>query len=113
MENEEEIPKLRELYDELWHDAKTMIRDMKEGISMYKFSGIFICLYAYFAFWITLTGSLKIIAGGADLTSYFNAFFGAFAIVFFALFGLRLIRFYYKLKERYAKLLEMEKKIED
>lgn len=113
MQNEEEMPKLRELYDELWRDAKTMIRDMKEGISMYKFSGIFICLFAFFAVWLTLIGTLTIIAGGADLTSYFHAFFGIFATVFFVLFGLRLIRFYYKLKERYAKLLEMEKKIGD
>ena len=113
MQNEEEIPKLRELYDELWHDAKTLIHDMKEGISMYKFSGILICLFAYAPCLSSLMGFLKIIAGEADVINYFNAFFGAFATLFFVLIGVRLIRFYYRLKERYAKLLEMEKRIED
>jgi len=67
MQNEEEIPKLRELYDELWHDARTLIHDMKEGISMYKFSGILICLLACLTLSTALTGFLTVIAGGADV----------------------------------------------
>jgi len=28
--NEEELIQLKELYDELWHDAKSLIKDMKK-----------------------------------------------------------------------------------
>jgi len=90
-----------------------MIHDMKEGISMYLVSGVFTCFFAYFPLWMTLINSIKIIGGEADILSIFSTVFGAFATVFFIVYGIRLIRFYRKLRERYGKLLEMEKKIED
>jgi len=113
MENEKEIPQLRALYDELWHDAKTLIRDMKESISMYLFSGVLLLLFTWVTFYSALGHFSKILAGNADLLAYFNASVALLGMVFFILYGVRLIRFYYKLRERYGKLLEMEKKIED
>lgn len=113
MHEEEEIPQLRALYDELWNDAKTMIRDMREGISMYRFSAFLILVFSFVSAWAALGGSFAILAGSTDFIDYFNAFFGVFATVLFVLFGLRLVRWYYKLKERYAKLLQIEKTIED
>jgi len=112
MNEEEEMLQLRKLYDELWHDAKTLIRDMKEGISMYKFSGLILLAFSFVYFQFVYGGSLKILAGSTDFMDYIITLAGIFGMVFFVLFGIRLLRWYYRLKGRYTKLLQMEKTIE-
>ena len=112
-EEEEEIPQLRAIYDELWHDAKTLIRDMSDSISMYKFSGILLILLSMMTIPTVMDNTLEILTGSIDLLNYLTLFFGVFAMGFFILIGWRLLRWYYMLKERYAKLLQMEKEIED
>ena len=114
MDNDaEEILKLKSLYDELWDDAKTLIRDMREGISMYRFSGLLVLVISIFAIFASLGGFQSIFVGNANLLDYFNAPFGAFSALVFIIFGRRLLRWHNKLKERYAGLLEMEKSLED
>jgi hypothetical protein len=40
MANEDkELPQLKALYDELWSDARTMIKDMNKSIYVYLFAG--------------------------------------------------------------------------
>lgn len=112
-EEEEEIPQLRAIYDELWHDAKTLIRDMSDSISMYKFSGILLILLSMMTIPTVMDNTLEILTGSIDLLNYLTLFFGVFTMGFFILIGWRLLRWYYRLKERYAKLLQMEKEIED
>lgn len=107
------MQELKTLYDELWRDAKTMIRDMKESISMYLLSGVLLLAYNAVTLTAALGGSLQILAGSSNIISYINAFFGIFGTLLFTLLGLRFMRWYFKLKKRYAKLLEMEKAIED
>lgn len=112
-EKEEEL-QLRALYDELWHDAKTLVRDMSRSISMFQFAGIMLLLLALLSFlWVALGNLLEIWAGTRDILKIFNALFGTFASIVFIVYGARLIRWYYKLKDRYAKLLELESTIED
>ena len=110
---EEEISQLRAIYDELWHDAKTLIRDMSNSISMYKFSGFLLILLSIMTIPSTMERTVSILAGSTNLMDYISLCVGVFGIGFFIFIGWRLLRWYYRLKERYAKLLQMEKEIED
>ncbi|MDH5390017.1 MAG: hypothetical protein OEX10_02560 [Candidatus Bathyarchaeota archaeon] len=113
MEDTEEISKLNEVYEELWKDAKTLIKDMKDGILMYRFSSILIFLMAVLTFSLFINYFSRILAGSTALWDIFNVGTEIFAIFFFIILGYRLFRFYNKLKDRYAKLLELEKDLED
>ncbi len=39
LDEDKELPELKELYYELWSDARTMIKDMKRSIYIYPFTG--------------------------------------------------------------------------
>jgi len=78
---DEELSELKKVYDELWRDAKTLIKDMNSNITT-----------ALDFFYLAAT---------------------AFGSIISAIAGVMTLRWYYKLKNRYAKLIQLEKTIED
>ena len=38
-DEDKELPQLKALYDELWNDARTIIKDMNKSIYIYLFAG--------------------------------------------------------------------------
>ena len=108
MSKDDEMSNLKDLYDELWDDAKSLIKDMTGSISLYKYSGLLLLglaiypIYSLFniAFvfqtWFPI--DLFILPILSDLL----------AIVILTFFGLKLLRTYLKLKKRYSKLWKNE-----
>jgi len=112
MENNE-LAQLKTVYDELWRDAKTMIKDMNSGITM-----VFLFGLVMFAIFPMNLGTVlemysKIPSGTARALDYFYLVVTAFGSVVTLIAGIGMIRWYYKLKNRYAKLIQLERNIED
>ncbi len=112
MENKE-LAQLKTVYDELWSDAKTMIKDMNRSITM-----VFLFGVTMFAFFFIEMGTIiemysKIASGSARALDYFYLVATAFGSVVALVAGVMMLRWYYKLKNRYAKLIQLEKTIED
>jgi hypothetical protein len=112
MENEE-LAQLKTVYDELWSDAKTMIKDMKRSISIYFFTG-FITLALSVVITVTAISDWnKILSGSASTLTYFYAIAETLGAVSNVAFGIGLLYWYNKLKNRYARLIRLEKTIGD
>jgi len=112
MENKE-LAQLKTVYDELWSDAKTMIKDMNRSITM-----VFLFGVTMFAIFPIEMGTIiemysKIASGSARALDYFYLVATAFGSVVALVAGVMMLRWYYKLKNRYAKLIQLEKTIED
>jgi len=112
MEDEELTP-LKTLYDELWSDAKTMIKDMNRSISMYFFAGLMGLAMSVVAFGSTISNIAKILSGAAGALEYFYAISTSLGSVILVIYGISMLRWYNKLKNRYSRLMQMEKTIED
>jgi uncharacterized membrane protein len=110
---EAELIQLRTVYDELWRDAKTMIKDMRRSIMIYAYSGSISAIIGVYSLISAILYSLAIITGDTSLLNYFYAVFDAFASVAITLFSIKLLKWHSELKRRYSKLIEMEKTIED
>jgi hypothetical protein len=111
MENEE-LAQLKTVYDELWSDAKTMIKDMKKSIYLYLFAGFITLVFSVIMIGTAISDWNKILLGGASTLTYFYAIVETPGAVFYVAFGVVLLYWYYKLKNRYAKLIQLEKTIE-
>ena len=113
MENEEkELKQLKTLYDELWEDARTMIKDMSRSVSVYFWTGLTIVFLSIPVFGNAMRSLQSVLGGSTGAFDYF--YLGAqlvFTIVL-VLFGATLLRWYFKLKNRYSRLVQMEKTIE-
>ena len=99
MNDENEMSNLKDLYDELWSDAKTLVQDMVSSINLYRNS-------SYILFALTLYPIYFILLNVFLIPSLF-------ALVILTYFGIKLQRVYLKLKGRYAKLLKMKSELED
>jgi len=112
MENSE-LARLKTVYDELWSDAKTMIKDMNRNITMVFLFGV--TLFAIFPISMGTAIEMysKIPSGTARALDYFYLVGTAFGSVLTVMAGVMMLRWYYKLKNRYAKLIQLEKTIED
>ena len=108
-----ELPELKTLYDELWSDAKTMIKDMKSSISLYFFTGLMTLFFSVVMIGTALSGWEKILSGAAEPLTYFYAIAETFGTAIYVAFGCTLLYLYNKLKNRYAKLIQLEKTIRD
>jgi len=113
MHDENELVELKELYEELRADSKTLIRDMVGGISMYRFSSYLLFLMTFFPIYYVIMALLGIISGNSGFWEWYNLIVNSVAIGFFTLFGWKLRNAYSKLKDRYAKLIKMKSNIED
>ncbi len=114
MEDEgKELTQLKTLYDELWRDARTMIKDMNRSIFIYLFAGFLSLVLSAIMIGTAISDLNKIVSGSASSLTYFYAIVETPGSVFYVAFGVALLYWYYKLKKRYAKLIQMEKAIED
>jgi len=107
------MQRLRDLYEELWQDAKTMIRDMSRSIGMYRLSGALLLILAVLTLFYIVPSSISKVLEGGEWWYYVGFFSGVFGIIFYSLTGIQLLRWYSKLKNKYSKLLQLEKSIED
>lgn len=110
---DEELTQLKTLYDELWHDAKTMIKDMNRSIYMYLFSGFITLVLSVIMIGTAISDWNKILLGNASTLTYFYAIVETPGSVAYVIFGITLLHWYRKLKNRYSRLIRMGKTLED
>ena len=112
-DGEKELPELKALYDELWSNARTMIKDMKRSIYIYLFTGFITLAFSVIMIGTAISDWNKILSGSASTLTYFYAIVETPGAVFYVAFGVALLYWYNKLKKRYARLIRLEKTIED
>jgi hypothetical protein len=113
MEDEDkELVQLRTLYDELWEDARTMIKDMNRSISVFFWSGLVIVLLSITFFANAMQSLQNVLAGSTGVLDYLYLGVRLFAFVVMVLFGSSLLLWYRKLRNRYSRLVQMGKTIE-
>jgi len=112
-DGDKELPELKALYDELWSDAKTMIKDMNNSITMVFLFGLTMFAIFPISMGTAIEMYSKIVSGTARALDYFYLVAIAFGSAVTVVAGIMMLRWYYKLKNRYAKLIQLEKTIED
>ena len=112
MTDDQEMIKLKEIYDELWRDARTMIKDMKRSITMYFFVGLLILALASLYVWYAIIGIASISAGVTGYLVYFTATFGVIGTVLLVVVGMLFLRLYFRMRKKYAKLMGAGKELE-
>jgi len=112
-DNDEELPELKAVYDELWSDARTMIKDMKRSIYIYLFAGFITLVFSVIMIGTAISDWNKILSGNVSTFTYLYAIAGTLGVIFYVPFGVLLLYWYNKLKNRYAKLIQLEKTIRD
>ena len=113
MNDENEMPSLKNLYDELWSDAKNLVQDMAGSITLYRnASYLLLAMNLYPIYWIFMRVFFIPIRffNEGSLVAVLSELF---TIVILTFFGIKLQRVYLKLKNRYAKLLKMKSELED
>ena len=112
MANEdEELPQLKTLYDELWSDARTMIKDMNKSIFVYLFAGFLALVFSTILIGTAISNWNKVLAGNSNTLTYIYVTAETFGSVVYVMFGIALLYWYRKLKNRYSKLIKMEKNL--
>ena len=112
-DEDKELPELRALYDELWSDARTMIKDMNRSISTYLFAGFITLVFSAIMIGTAISDWNKILTGNASTLTYLYAIAGTLGSVIYVAIGVLLLYWYNKLKNRYARLIQLEKTIRD
>ncbi len=112
MENED-LTQLKMVYDELWSDARTMIKDMKRSIFLYLFAGFITLAFSAIMIGTAISDWNKILVGNASALTYFYAIVETPGAVFYVIIGVLLLYWYNKLKTRYARLVRLEKTVEE
>jgi len=108
-----ELTQLKVVYDELWRDARTMVRDMNRSIRS-------VFLVGFFMLWGAVMQSLsahqiymKILGGSTRWLDQFYLYAISLGVVVMIVGGIVTLRSYSELKKRYARLSELEKTLED
>jgi hypothetical protein len=112
MENDE-LPELKMVYDERWRDAKTMIRDMTRTIKAVFFMGYMMLTIALLLSLSAHQTYMKVVLGSTRTLDYFYLIAESFGVVIMIVAGIWSIRGYYKLKNRYRQIIQLEKTIEE
>ncbi len=113
VDKDKDLPELKVLYEELWSDARTMIKDMKRSIFIYLFTGFITLAFSVIIIGTAISDWNKILSGSASTLTYFYAIVETPGAVFYIVFGILLLYWYNKLKNHYARLIRLEKNIED
>jgi hypothetical protein len=109
---ENELPELKKLYSDLWEDARTLIKDMSNNIRMIGFFGFVLLCMAISALGSADASYSRIIAGTPRIFDYLYLVSGAVGTIAGLVGGVLMIRYYLLIKNRYARVLELEKKLE-
>ena len=113
MENDGELSELKEVYDELWSDARTLIKDMRNSISVYFYAGFLTFLVSFVTGSSAFANFMTILSGNGGFWTWYNAVMGTVGTIVFVAFGAKLLQWYLRLKRKYSKLIQMEKNIGD
>ena len=113
VDEDKELPELKALYAELWSNARTMIKDMKRSIFVYLFTGFITLAFSVIMIGTAISDWSKILSGTTSTLTYIYAIAGTVGSVVYVAFGVLLLYWYNKLKNRYARLIRLEKTIED
>ncbi len=106
-----ELPQLKALYDELWSDARNMIKDMNKSIAVYLFAGLFSLIFSVLLIGNGISNWNRIFSGDSSTLTYVYVAAETFGSVAYVIYGITLLRGYRKLKSRYSKLIKMEKSL--
>jgi hypothetical protein len=112
MENGE-LTELKAVYDELWRDAKTLVRDMNRTIRSVFLSGLFMLITAGLQTLSAHQIYMKILGGSTRWLDYFYLYTISLGVIVMIVGGVFTLRSYNELKNRYARLTELEKTLED
>jgi len=112
-DEDKKLPELKALYDELWSDARTMIKDMKRMIYMMPFAGLITLVFSVIIIGTAISDWNKILSGSASILTYIYVVAETIGTVLYVPFGVSLLYWYNKLRNRYARLVRLEKTIED
>jgi hypothetical protein len=112
MENGE-LTQLKVVYDELWRDARTMVRDMNRTITSVYLAGIFMLATAGMQALSAHQIYMKILEGSTRWLDQFYLYAISLGVIIMVVGGVSTLRSYNELKKRYARLSELEKTLED
>jgi hypothetical protein len=112
-EEDKDLPELKALYEELWTHARTMIKDMNRSIFIYLFTGFITLAFSTIMIGTAISDWTKILSGTASTLTYIYAIAGTLGAVVYPAFGVALLYWFNKLRKRYARLIRLEKTIED
>jgi hypothetical protein len=110
---EEKLAQLKTVYDALWSDAKTMIKDMNNNITIVFLFGVVMLALSPIEMGTVIEMYSKIALGSTSALDYFYLVATGFGMVVSAVAGVKMLQWYFKLKKRYAKLIQLEKTLED
>jgi len=106
---DDELDDLKKLYDDLWKDARTLVADMNRSIRMYLLAGFLMLVYGFEILAYAAAGWQRIYSGSPEMADYAAAIGETVGGAILIVVGPLLIRWYYKLKTRYARLASIEK----
>lgn len=112
-DEDKELPELKAVYDELWNNARTLIKDMKRTIFVYLFAGFITLAFSAIMIGTAVSDWNKIFTGSASTLTYFYAIVETPGAVFYVAFGVFLLYWFNKLKNRYSRLIKLEKTLEE
>ncbi len=110
---DEELAQLKKVYDELWRDARTMIKDLNNSVTMIFLFGVVMLAMAVIEFGTAVDMYSKIAAGSTSVFHYFYLAGSSLGILVSLAAGVTMLRYYFQMKNRYAKVIELEKALGD
>jgi len=110
-DEDKELLQLKALYDELWSDARSMIKDMNKSVFVYLFAGFLSLVFSTIMIGSGIANWNKIFSGEAETLTYVYVIAETFGSVIYVIFGIILLHWYRKLKGRYSKLIKMEESL--
>ena len=113
VDEDKELPELKELYDELWSDGRTLIKDMNRSIYVYLFAGFITLVFSVIIIGTAISDWNKILTGTATSLTYFYVIMEIPGAVLYVAFSVFLIYWYTKLKNRYSRLIKLERTVKD
>lgn len=112
MENGE-LTQLKIVYDELWRDARTMVKDMNRMITSVYLAGFFMFATAGLQALSAHQVYMKILRGSTRWLDQFYFYAISLGVIIMVVGGVSTLRSHNELKKRYARLSELEKTLED
>lgn len=111
MVEETKLAELKDLYDELWSDARTLVKDMNKNIQIVFFYGVMCLCMAIVEAALAIRTYAKFEAGTAEWMDWIYLGGGVAGAVVLLVAGVSILWWYSTLRKRYRKLIEIEKKL--